>query len=82
MKVENEDFEPETVQEQEDEINENERQGRDYNALINSAKLIQEYIIESEMYGELDKQDPFYTCYKSLEDLIEKFQDEKLENKN
>ena len=77
MKVENEDFEPETVQEQEDEINENERQGRDYNALINSAKLI-----ESEMYGELDKQDPFYTCYKSLEDLIEKFQDEKLENKN
>jgi len=49
---------------------------RNYNELIRYAKEIQAYIIESEMEGSLDKKDPFYTCYQSLDNLIEKFEEE------
>ena len=47
-----------------------------YKNLIHSAELVQEYIIDSEMEGHLDKTDSFYTCYTSLDDLLDKFKDE------
>jgi len=47
-----------------------------YKKLLESVKDIQEYIIESEMNGKLDKKDPYFNCYKSLSDLKEKFIEE------
>ena len=41
-----------------------------------SIKLVMGYIIESEMAGKLDKKDPWYPAYLSLQDLNDKVEEE------
>lgn len=47
-----------------------------YNDLIKSANKIQEYIIDAEMGGHLDKTDSFYRTWNGLEELKIKFEEE------
>ena len=43
--------------------------------LIKKCEDIQDWIVESEMGGELDKSDPYYPAYKGLERVIEKLEE-------
>ncbi len=47
-----------------------------YNDLTESANKIQEYIIDAEMGGHLDKTDSFYRTWNGLEELKIKFEEE------
>ena len=44
--------------------------------LIKKCEDIQEWIIDSEMEGHLDKKDPFYPAYKQLGYVIDKLNEE------
>ena len=44
--------------------------------IIKCAENLQNWILESEMEGTLDKKDPFYPIYKNLEELKTKISDE------
>ena len=48
-----------------------------YDKLLVAAHDIQEYIIYSEMEGELDDSDPWFSLWSSLRELSLKMQDEK-----
>jgi hypothetical protein len=48
--------------------------------LIQSCNDLQEWIIESEMEGLLDKEDSFYPIYKNLGELRSKLENEELKN--
>ncbi|GEM_PF-4296900 len=47
-----------------------------YKQLIDSANKVQDYIINSEMGGQLDRTDPFYRTWNGLEELKIKFEEE------
>lgn len=48
--------------------------------LILSCNDLQEWIIESEMEGHLDKEDSFYPIYMNLNELKSKLENEELKN--
>ncbi len=48
--------------------------------LIQSCNDLQEWIIESEMEGLLDKEDSFYPIYMNLKELRSKLENEELKN--
>ncbi len=39
-------------------------------------RKVQDYIVNSEMGGELDKEDPWYPTFDRLDELLEKVLDE------
>ena len=51
-----------------------------YEDLSDYANSIQEYIVDSEMGGNLDKTDSFYPTYQALDDLKQKFEEEHQRN--
>lgn len=45
-------------------------------SLLTCVRKLEEWIVESEMGGNLDKSDPFYSAYKQLQVIKEKLEDE------
>jgi len=45
-----------------------------YKELLNACDILNEWIIESEMEGHLDKEDSFYPIYVNLEELRSKIE--------
>lgn len=45
---------------------------------IKAVNTIQEWIVDCEMEGKLDKTDPFYPAFQRLEEVREKLEEENI----